>query len=54
MYWHDDRLTIGGEESPNTPMATWRMVAGNARRIRDDIEVRAETPKAKADGFLRE
>lgn len=46
--------SLGGEESPNTPMATWSRVAGNARRVSNDVEVRAETPKAKADGFLRE
>lgn len=47
-------LPPGGEESPNTSMATWSRVAGNARRTRNGIEVRAVTPRAKADGFLRE
>ncbi len=43
-----------GEESPNTPMATWSQVAGNTRRISNVIEVRAETSQAKASEFLRE
>lgn len=41
---HDDRLiACSGEESPNTPVVIQRTVAGNARRNRNVIEVRAET-----------
>ena len=54
MLRHDDRLTFSGEESPNTPIAIWSQVAGNTRRVINDIEVRAVTPGAKANGFLRE
>lgn len=43
ISWHDNRFIFNEEESPNTPVVIRRRVAGNARRIKIDIEVRAET-----------
>ncbi len=55
MLAHDDRLILlNREESPNTPVVIQSQVAGNSRRISNDIEVRAETSQAKVREFLQE
>lgn len=45
---------LWGGKSEHAQAQAWSRVAGNTRRVRNDIEVRAETPYAKASGFLRE
>ncbi len=53
IFWHDNRFIIRDEEeSPNTPVAIRRQVAGNTRRNSNVIEVRAETSQTKVSEFL--
>jgi hypothetical protein len=43
-----------GGKSEHAQVKAWSRVAGNTRRASNGIEVRAVTPSAKANGFLRE